>query len=75
MSQKLRVDGFKLVENTYNMYIYTYYIICIIYICIIHTYNKGFIENYNEDNNEIYFLKVNVKYHERELHNYLPFFP
>ena len=43
------------------------------YICIIHTYNKGFIENCNEDNNEIYFLKV--KYHERELHNYLPFFP
>ena len=39
-------------------------------------FNEDFINNYNEENDQEYFLKVNVQYPEKlhELHNDLPFF-
>ena len=39
--------------------------------------NKGFIENYNEDSDEGYFLEVDVQHPEKlhDLHNDLPFLP
>ena len=39
--------------------------------------NKNFIKNYNEENDEGYFLEVNVQYLEKlhELHDDLPFLP
>ena len=40
-------------------------------------FNEDFIKNYNEENDEGYFLEVDVKYLEKlhELHNDLPFLP
>ena len=40
-------------------------------------FNGGFIENYNEENNEGYFLEGDGHYSEKlhELHNDLPFLP
>ena len=40
-------------------------------------YNKDFIENYNENNDEGYFLEMDVQYPEKlhDLHNDLPFSP
>ena len=40
-------------------------------------FNKDFIENYDEESDEGYFLKVDVQYLEKshELHNDLPFLP
>ena len=40
-------------------------------------FNEDFIKNYNEESNEVYFLKVNVQYLEKlhELHNHLLFLP
>ena len=40
-------------------------------------FNKDFIKNYNEENDEGYFLEVDVQYLEKlhEVHNYLPFLP
>ena len=40
-------------------------------------FNEDFIENYNEESDEGYFLQVDVQYLEklRELHNDLPFLP
>ena len=39
-------------------------------------FSKNFIENYNEDKDEGYFLEVDVQYPRKlhELHNNLPFF-
>ena len=39
--------------------------------------NEGFLKNYNEEIDEVYFLEVDVQYIEklRELHNHLPFLP
>ena len=58
MSQKLLVNGFKWLEETFQ-------------------FNEDFIENYNEESGEEYFLKVDVQYPEKlhELHNNLPFLP
>ena len=40
-------------------------------------FNEDFTKNYNEENNEGYFLEVDVQYPEKinELHNDLPFLP
>ena len=40
-------------------------------------FNEGFIESYNEESDEEYFLEVDVQYTEKlhELHNDLPFLP
>ena len=40
-------------------------------------FNKNFIESYNEESDEGYFLEVDIKYTEKlhELHNDLPFLP
>ena len=40
-------------------------------------FNEDFIKNYNEENDEGYFLKVDVQYLQKlhELHNDLPFLP
>ena len=40
-------------------------------------FNEDFTKNYNEENDEGYFLEVDVQYPEKlhELHNDLPFFP
>ena len=40
-------------------------------------FKKDFIKNYNEDSNEGYFLKNNVRYTDKlhELRNELPFLP
>ena len=40
-------------------------------------FNEYFIKNYNEENDEGYFLEVDVQYLEKlhELHSYLPFLP
>ena len=40
-------------------------------------FNENFIENYNEESNEGYFVKVDFQYCEKlyELHNDLPFLP
>ena len=40
-------------------------------------FNEGFIKNYNEENDEGYFLEVEVQYPEKihELHTDLPFLP
>ena len=39
--------------------------------------NKYFIEDWNEDSNDGYFLKIDVQYSENvhNLHHYFPFFP
>ena len=38
-------------------------------------FNKDFIKKYNEENDEVYFLKIDVQYLEKlhEFHNNLPF--
>ena len=38
-------------------------------------FNEDFMKNYNEENDEVYFLEVDVQYPEKlhELHNDLPF--
>ena len=43
----------------------------------IYNVNEGFLKNYNEEIDEVYFLEVDVQYIEklRELHNHLPFLP
>ena len=40
-------------------------------------FNEDFIKNYNEENNQEYFLEVDVQYLEKldDLHNDLPFLP
>ena len=40
-------------------------------------FNEGFIESYNEESDEEYFLEVDVQYTEtfHYLHNHLPFLP
>ena len=40
-------------------------------------FNKDFIKNYNQENDEVYFPKVDIQYPEkvRELHNDLPLLP
>ena len=40
-------------------------------------FNEDFIRNYNEDNDEEYFLEIDVKYPQNlyNLHNDLPFLP
>ena len=40
-------------------------------------FNKDFIENYNEESDEGYFIEVDVQCNEKfhELHNDLPFLP
>ena len=40
-------------------------------------FNEDFIKNYNEENDEGYFLKVDVQYLQKlhQLHNDLPFLP
>ena len=40
-------------------------------------FNKDFIKNYNEESDERYFLKLDIRYPEKlhELHNDLPFLP
>ena len=55
MLQKLPVNNFELIEDTYQI-------------------NDNL---YNKENDEEYFLKVDVQYPKKihELHNDLPFFP
>ena len=38
-------------------------------------FNEDFIKKYNEENDEVYFLKIDVQYLEKlhEFHNNLPF--
>ena len=40
-------------------------------------FSKDFLENYNEDTDEEYFLKVDIRYFEKlhGLHSSLPFLP
>ena len=40
-------------------------------------FNEDFIKNYNEESDERYFLKLDIRYPEKlhELHNDLPFLP
>ena len=38
-------------------------------------FNEDLKKNYNEENNEEYFLEVDAQYLENELHNYLSFLP
>ena len=40
-------------------------------------FNEDFIRNYNEDNDEEYFLEIDVQYPQNlyNLHNDLPFLP
>ena len=40
-------------------------------------FDEDFIESYDEESDEEYFLKVDLQYPEKlhELHNYLPFLP
>ena len=40
-------------------------------------FNEDFIENYNEESDEGYFLEVGFQHHEKlhELHNHVPFLP
>ena len=63
--QIIYMDGQKLPVNNF------------VWMKDISQFNEDFIKNYNEENNERYFLKLVVKYHERlhDLHNDLPFLP
>ena len=40
-------------------------------------FNEDFIKNYNKEEDEVYFLEVNIQYPEKlqEPHNDLPFLP
>ena len=42
---------------------------------VLSQFNKDFIKNYNEENDQGYFIKVDVQYTEKlhEFHNDLPF--